>query len=180
MRSAYRFALPSLLAALWVVAVVIWVRSYWRVDKLWVQVLPKVTVEARLTPGQVTFGSTRSTVRLPVGDSHWFTWPVDAYFAEFIPPPANTLLSEFRIYNGTVTIPLWFLAFLAALPNLAAFLWPLVNTVVAFRSRRAPAQPSVIATVIPAGSLLRPNHPLIAVGQAVPDAQSASVMQVVS
>lgn len=180
MRSALRFSVPICLAVLWAATILVWLRSYWRVDKIWVQVLPKAALEARLTPGQVTLGSMRSTVRLPIGDSHWFSWPLDAYFADFIPPPSNTLFCEFRIYNGTVTIPFWFLALLSALPSVAVFVVPRVRVAIAARLAGVPVVPAPLAPGITTGSLLRPNHPLIAVGPATPDAQAASAMQVIS
>lgn len=179
MRLALRYSVPVALAAVFAVTAAIWLRSYWRVDKFWVQVLPKVALEGRLTPGQVTFGSARSTARLPLGDSHWFSWPLDAYFADFVPPPSNTLFCEFRIYNGTVTIPLWFIVLLTALPNLV-FIMPLVRTAASTWFKRATARPAAIVPGVATGSLLRPNHPLIAVGPGAAELQSASVMQVVS
>jgi hypothetical protein len=183
MCAARKLAVPVVLATLCVSALFLWARSYWKVDKAWVQILPKVAVETQLTPGQITFSSSRSTVRLPIGESEWFSWPVDAYFAEYIPPPSNPLFSEFRIYNGAVTIPLWFLALLSALPNLAVHARPLVRQFAAARRGRSSSYSVSSVRAEPGlstGVLLRPNHPLIAVGPSATNAQAASLMQVVS
>lgn len=163
MRATLRIALPFALAACWAVTVMLWVRSYWRVDKVWVQVLPKVAVEARLTPGRIVVGSAHSTAELPIAEVHWFSWPVETYFAEFIPPPENPLFCQFRMYNGTFTIPLWFLALLATLPN-ARF----------FRRLLARARLAVAA------AYSQPKRPLIAVGSAGAERQSGPALQAVS
>ncbi len=180
MRAVRKLAVPVVLATLCAGVLLLWIRSYWKVDKVWVQVLPKVAVEARLMPGQITFSGSRSTVRLPIGEGDWFSWPVDAYFAEYIPPPSNPVFSEFRIYNGAVTFPLWFLAIMSALPNLAIYVRPIFRQFAAGRMARIRAYSASVEPVVPTGSLMRPNHPLIAVGPSATNAQAASVLQMVS
>jgi hypothetical protein len=91
----------------------VWARSYWRVDKVWAQVLPNHTFKMKIQPGRMTLGCSRSPVTLDVGDGDWFTWPTSVYFAEYIPWPNRPLLGEFHLTNSYLTVPLWLPATLA-------------------------------------------------------------------
>jgi len=92
---------------------VMWARSYWRVDKIWAQVLPNHTFKMKIQPGRMTLGCSRSPVTLDVGDGDWFTWPTSVYFAEYIPWPNRPLLGEFHLTGNYLTVPLWLPATLA-------------------------------------------------------------------
>jgi hypothetical protein len=91
----------------------VWARSYWRVDKVWAQVLPNYTFKMKVVPGKVTLGCSRSPVTLDVGDGNWFTWPTNIYFAEYIPWPDRPLLGELHLTGNYLTVPLWLPATLA-------------------------------------------------------------------
>jgi len=180
MRSFLRFAASLFFAALCAVLVLVWVRSYWKVDLAWAQILPNRLVNLQVVPGQLSFYCCRSEVRLPMGDGDWFSWPVDAYFAADIPPPSHPILGDFGFYNGGVTIPLWLLVLFTASLNIAIYARQLVSRIAADRARRG--QTLLVESVPPAprGLLLLRDHPLVAAGPTAQSAQSASVMQVVS
>jgi hypothetical protein len=158
----------------------LWARSYWKVDKAWTQILPRYAVEARLTPGEITLSGSRSTDPLSIGEGDWFSWPVNAYYADYIPPPSNAILGEFSFYNGGVTLPLWFLVLLTVILNIVVDVPLVVRRFAASRAARAKAFSASIESALPGGSLLRRDHPAIAVGPPAANAQNAAVMQAVS
>ena len=180
MRPSFRFASTLFLAALCAATAMLWVRSYWEVDKVWAQILPNFFVDAQVTPGQLTLCGSRSAVRLPVGDGDWFSWPVDVYFAADIPRPANPMLGQFGFYNGVVTIPLWFPVLFTALLNVAIYAWRHWRRTAAEKPRSWPAYSVETMSQAPGGLLLLRDHPLVADSQTPHNAQSDSVLQVVS
>lgn len=163
MRASLRFATPLFLAALCAATALVWVRSYWRVDKAWLQILPNYSADLQITPGQITLGGAPSAVRLPVAEGDWFSWPVDAYFAEYIPPPTNTLVGEFGFYNGRVSLPLWFVLLGAMSLNMAALAPALLRQFAAARSTRPRVFPLDLQPSFPTGTLLRRDDPMVAV-----------------
>jgi hypothetical protein len=175
-----RFAAPLLLAVFCLAAGLLWARSYWRVDKVRAQILPRFAIEVQLTPGRITFFATRSNVELSFRDSNWYSWPIDTYYADYIPPPSHVLFGEFGFYNRGVTIPAWFLLAVAAGLNLVVHA-PRAWRKAAVRGQAYPAATSTTTEPpFPAGTLFRRDHPMLAVGPGAQNSQSASVMQVVS
>jgi hypothetical protein len=163
MRPLLRLAPPLLLAVLCVATAVVWARSYWRVDKAWLQILPKYSADLQLTPGRLTVGGAPSAVRLPVGEGDWFTWSVDSYYAEYIPPPTNTFRGEFEVYNGRVTVPFWFVMLGAMALSFTAIAPAILRHFAAARSTRPRIFPASLEPGFPAGTLLRRDDPLVAV-----------------
>ena len=158
----------------------LWVQSYWRVDKVWLQILPNFAAELQLTPGQITLGGSKTAVRLPVAEGNWFSWPVDSYFAEYIPPPSNTLLGEFDFYNHHVTLPLWFVMLGTVLLNIVAASPAMLRRFAAARSTRPRAFSTDVQPAFPTETLLRRDDPMVAVSPmlaATPSVpQTAAVM----
>jgi len=180
MRPALRIATSLFLAALCAATAMLWVRSYWEVDKVWAQILPNFSVDVRVTPGQLVLCGSRSAVRLPVGDGDWFSWPVDAYFAADIPRPSNPLLGQFGFYNDSVNIPLWLLVLCTASLNIVVYARRLWRRIAADKAKSRPAYSAETMPSSPAGTLLLRDHALTTAGPPALGAQSAPVMQAAS
>jgi hypothetical protein len=116
-----RIAVTALSLTVCVLLVALWVRSYWYVDKAWVQVTPYVTVYIEITPGQFTFFSVSSIVALPPGDWEKFTFPVDQFFGEDNPHPSTPIVGKLSLSDGYLLIPAWLLVLLTA--SIAAAPW---------------------------------------------------------
>ena len=112
LRSGIRLALrivsslPGIAGSVLLIA--IWIRSYWWVDKTFLQILPHVAVYVNLTPGHLGVWSMSSQVAWPVGDSFKYSFPVDEFFGKENPDPYKSVTGTFSLRSGYLVVPLWF------------------------------------------------------------------------
>jgi hypothetical protein len=112
-----------LFPALSLALLLLWARSTWTVDKIWVQVLQHGMLDLQLAPGQLIMGYAASNVSLPIGESGWSTWHADSYYGDYILRPTKPLFGEFGFLDGKLLIPIWFLAFLSAVASIIVYAW---------------------------------------------------------